>query len=264
MISLISVWTALKVVLWLTWRDVRSLFNSFWSNLIDAIILPVGILFISEYVMPFVGVPAGFGSFVLASSAIGMCFNCTGTDAGDLVADLESSKSITYELSLPTTYQLVCIKTGLVYAIKSIILNIFIFPVGFLFLPSFRFAQFSLLKFVITYVSANIMFGFFALCVALWVKDSLGYGRFWIRWGWLLFTIGGFQFSWIIMYQAVPKVAVLNLFNPLVYAFEGMRAATLGQPGFIHFGICMAALWISIGVFVLGSLYLFKKRLDCI
>ncbi len=251
-------------MMWLIWRDVRSLFAHFWNNLIDATILPFGIIFVSEYVMPFVGVPGSFGSFVLASSAIGMCFNCTGTDAGDLVTDLESNKSICYELSLPTTYQLVCIKTGLVYAIKSIILNLFIFPIGFMLLPSFKYEQFSLLKFLAVYISANILFGFLALCVALYVKDSLGYGRFWIRWGWLLFFIGGYQFSWIIMYQAMPKIAVLNLLNPLVYAFEGMRAATLGQPGFIHFGICMGALWISITLFVLGALYLFKKRLDCV
>jgi ABC-2 type transport system permease protein len=254
----------LRVTAWLIWRDIRSLFSNFWSSILDATLLPTSIVLTGEYVMPLLGLPVTFGTFLLASSVIGMCFNSAGTDGNDLIADLESNRAISYELSLPTTYWLVCLKIGLGYAIKSFMLNLFILPVAFIVLPSLQFANFSVMKFTLIFASANILFGFWAVCVALWVKDSLGYGRFWIRWGWLLFVVGGYQFDWATMYRAMPRAALINLANPMVYAYEGMRAALMGGGHSINFWLCLAALWFFIVLFVFADIHLFKKRLDCV
>ncbi len=257
---------AYSVFFWLIWRDLRVITKDFWQNLLDVLLLPIGMIFVSGYIMPSLGLPADFGAFMLSASAIGMCFNATGTDAGDLVTDLTGPKSIAYELSLPSLSWLICVKTALVYAIKAAIFNVFIFPLGVLLLGNHGSAlgNISLIKTVLIYVSMNIMFGFFSLCIALWVKDVLGFGRFWIRWGWQLFTLAGFQFSWATMYTALPWFAGISLANPLVYTFEGMRAATLGQEGFINIWVCLAMIWVFTLIFALSSLRLFKKRLDCV
>lgn len=256
---------AFSTFIWLIWRDIRVLGKNFVSSLIDAALLPIGWTFTSGYVMPLLGVPDNYGAFMLAGLAAGMCFNSTGTDGGNLVSDLEGPKSISYELSLPITYWMICIKTAIVYALRSMALNIFIFPIGALMLwGKIDIAAISYGKFLLIYLVANLMYGFFSLLVALSVKDNANYGRFWIRWGWLLFTSGGFQFSWHIMKEAVPIFGYISLLNPLLYPFEGMRAALLGQSEYINFWICLTVTALFTALFAIGALKIFKKRLDCV
>lgn len=251
--------------LWLIWRDVRVLGKNFMNSVIDATLLPAGILFVSGYIMPALGVPIDYGSFMLAGVAAVMCLNSTGTDAGNLVSDLEGQKSVSYELSLPLPSWLVCVKMALVYTIKAILLNIAIFPIGVLLLwNKIDLSAVSLSKFLLIYVVANLMYGFFSLFISLVMKNQESYGRFWIRWGFLLFTTGAFQFSWKLMAVSVPFFAWLSLLNPLVYPFEGMRAALLGQPGFLNYWICLAMIISFTLLFAILALWRFKKRLDCI
>ncbi len=256
---------ALTTFSWLIWRDVRVIGKDFWNTFIDAVLLPLNMALVSGYILPHLGLPADYGSFMLVSSAVGMCFNSVGIDAGQLAADLEGQKSISYELSLPITYWLICIKTAFVYAIKAAIASILILPLGaLLFYKQFDITNISFFKVLLMYSIINIFFSFFALSIALWVKDSVSVGRFWIRWGWQLFLLAGFQFSWATLYRISPHLAIINLLNPLVYPFEGLRAAFLGQEGFIDFWACLLALIIFTVLFVMLTLRLFKKRLDCI
>lgn len=250
---------------WLIWRDIRSLVKDFKANLVDVILWPLGVIFVSGYIMPYLGVPSNFGAFILSGTLIAMCFNATGNHAGDLVTDLTGPKAIFYELALPTYSWLICLRMGIVYAIKAALINVFIFPIGMVLLwDNFDITRIAVGKALLIYCLMNILFGFFSLCVALQVKDIEGYGRFWIRWGWQLFTLAGFQFPWAIMYKALPLFAYISLANPLVYCFEGMRAATLGQEGFINFWVCFGMTSFFAALFAYGSLYLFRKRLDCV
>lgn len=256
---------AFKSFKWLFWRDLRILSKDFFNNILDAILLPCGFIITSGYIMPQFGLPEYFGSFMLVGSIIGMCFNSPSTYSGDLTADLEGPKTISYELILPLPYWLVYIKIGLVYAVKSIIVNIFSFPIGIILLfKEFDLTKISFVKFLIIYPSVNILFGFFALCVAVWVKNMVDFGRFWIRWGWQLFIFAGFQFSWLMMYKAIPWLGIFNLLNPLLYPMEAMRVAILGQKGYINFWICFLVILFSIFLFTFIGLKIFKKRLDCV
>ena len=66
------------------------------------------------------------------------------------------------------------------------------------------------------------------------------------------------------MYGAAPALAYANLANPLLYPMEGMRAAIVGQEGFINYWLCLAAIILCSGILIALSLWLFKKRLDCV
>lgn len=125
-------------------------------------------------------------------------------------------------------------------------------------------SHFSLYKTTIMYSLMNLFVGYFALLTGLLVKNMDDYGRFWIRWGWQLYVIAGAQFSWINLYQASRSLAILNLLNPLVYSFEGLRAAIMGQSGYIDFWICSGLTIFFTIITALLSLHAFKKRLDCL
>lgn len=250
---------------WLMCRDVRVLRKNFINNFIDGLFIPIGIGFVSGYVMPAMGLPLDYGLFMFVSTAVGMGFNSTGTDAGNLVADLDGDKSISYELALPLPYWLVCIKTALVYAIKSAVMNFLIFPFGLvLFWHNLSYDNIFPLRFLIIFIGINILFGFFALLVALWAKNIESYGRFWIRWGWTIFILAGFNTSWFVTLKAMPYLAYVNLINPLMYCFEGGRATILGQERALNYWICLLAILLFIGFFVFASIRLFKRRLDCV
>lgn len=250
---------------WLLWRDIRVLSKDYLNNLFDVVTIPVGITVVSAYIMPYMGLPSNFGSFSLVGSVVGMCYNTPSTYAGDLVSDLEGQKNISYELTLPLPYWLVYIKIGFAYAIKAILINIFTFPIAALFIPGqIDLSQVSILKFLLIFPTINIFFAFYALAVAVFVKNIVNYGRFWIRWGWLLFLVGGWQFSWITMYKAWPQLAILSLFNPLVYTFEGPRAAILGQEGSLNFWASFFVLCLFSLVFIFFGIRSFKKKLDCV
>lgn len=250
---------------WLVWRDIRAALTDFVANIVDSAIFPIGWLFVDGYIMPYLGVPADYGVFMIAGLAAGMCLNSTGKDAGDLITDLEGPRAISYELSLPLPSWMLCMKFALTYAIRGVILNILIFPIGALMLwEHINLITISWGKFFLLFWWINLLYGYFSLVVALWASTTDGYWRFWLRWGWLLFLVAGFQFSWKIMERAVPKFAYINLLNPLLYSFEGIRAALLGQEGFIDYWVC---LWVTIvytAIFGVLALWLFKKRLDCV
>lgn len=254
-----------RTFFWLLWKDIRVLYQDLVNNILDAVMLPIGITFINGYVLPSLGMPENFGIFASIGIVVGMLMNSGSTFSNDLMMDLEGDKSIFYEISLPLPYYLVYIKYALGYAVKAMLVNVLILPISvLLMLGKVVFSEISLSKLLIAYVSSGLFFGFFCLMVAISIKNITDLGRFWIRWGWQLYYVAGCLFSWMIMYKAVPIFAVINLLNPIVYNIEAMRAAFLGQSGYLPFWPCIVLIWVFTIVFMFVGLSKFKKRLDCI
>lgn len=177
---------------WLLWKDIRVLYQDLTNNILDAVLLPIGITFINGYVLPALGMPENFGIFASLGTVIGMLMNSCSTFSNDLVMDLDGDKSIFYEISLPLPYYLVYVKYALAYSIKAMLVNILIMPISMLIMfNTVSFSQISLFKLLISFVSSSLFFGFFCLMVAIYIKDIIDLGRFWVRWGWQLFYIGG-------------------------------------------------------------------------
>jgi hypothetical protein len=251
---------------WLLQRELTILYKNAFDSLIDCLIIPLTFIVISGFILPYMGMPADYGAFMAVGACMMMSWNsCAWFGAGPMIADLESDRSITYQLTLPLPAWMIVIKYALGFAIYGVILNVLTIPIGKVLLGSrFDLSNFSWIKFALIYPSANVMFGFLAVAIALWVNNSFEFGRFWARIGVQLTLFSGLQFSWHTFHQVWPTIAYIDLLNPLVYAFEGTRAAVMGQAGNLNFWLCLFAVWTWSIVFALASYKLLKKRLDCV
>lgn len=256
----------LSTTYWLLMREFRILRKDLINSLLDCLLIPVTFIIIGGYILPTLGMPADYGSFMVVGAMLMMTWGtCSWLGAGPLVSDLEGDRSISYELTLPVPSWMIVVKFALGFAIHAMILNIFALPIGkIILLDRFDLSNFSVIKFIPIYISSALMFGFFAVLIALWVENSMRFGRFWCRIGAQLTFFGGTQFSWLAMYKAWPMLGILGLANPLVYGFEGCRAAIMGQEGNLNYWLCLGVVWIWIAIFFVWSKYFLKKRLDCV
>jgi len=251
---------------WLMWRDIRDIKHDFLNNLIDALIIPIVIAVINGYILPHLGLPLDYGSFMVASSIVMMIYiNTNWGGANALVQDLEGDRTISYELTLPLPSWMVFVRIALVAAINAMVLSIFILPVGAVILWNrFDIAQLNWMQFVISFITIGIFNGFFAIVPVSLTNGRQGFVRYQMRFGSQLLFFSGFQYTWATMLLAIPTLAYINLLNPLVYAFEAIHASILGQAGYINFWLCIAALWFAIVASAYLIVYKLKKKLDCI
>lgn len=254
----------IKLFCWLLWRNLRVLKEDFLNNVIDAMVVPATFIIVGGYILPYLGMPDTYGSFMILSSLVLMCSTATTwRGASHLISDIVGDKAVSYELTLPIPSWLIFVKYAVAYALDSMFLNVLTLPLGKLLLwNKFSLDQMSIPKFIIVYASANLLFGFYGVWVASWVKGMQGFTRYWMRYGAQLMFFSGFQFSWAILYKAIPLLANINLLNPFVYAFEGVRASVLGQAGSLNYWICLGMIWFFIVLFALLTKGNFKKRLD--
>ena len=252
-----------RVFGWLLWRDIIILKKNIWGKLLDAFIWSTNYIIINTYIMPFFGVSPEYGSFIWVGTLVTMAFFESIYCANDIVTDLNGDKTVEHALTLPIPSWLIFIKMGLSIALNCMALSIFVVPLGKLILMDrLDLSNFSGIKFILIFITINLFFGFFAVWIGSWARDGLRFSYVYRRVVNPLWLFGGYQFTWMVLHQAFPRVATIVLFNPLVYAFEGMRVAILGQLGYINFWISFSVLWVFIIIFALWSSLWMKKRLD--
>jgi hypothetical protein len=182
-----------------------------------------------------------------------------------IAADLERTQSILYELTLPLPYWMVWIKNGLYLAMKSAVFNIAPFFLGKLILgDQFNISNFSLISFAIIYIIASLFFGMFALWSTVITKSVESHSRLELRLIGPMFFLNGFTASWAAMYAASASLGIFVCFLPWIYAYEGCRAAILGQDGYMPLWRCVLMLTIFTLLIIISSVRLFKKRMDCV
>jgi len=249
---------------WLLARELRNIQHKFFSKLIDSIILPSVLVVINGYVLPHLGLPAEYGTFMLAGYAVLFSENTVYNCATELVADLNGPQAIIYELTLPVSYRFIYAKIAFSYAFKSVILNFWSIPISALLLGDmFDWQSVSVIKFFAMYIMINIFFAFIEIITALSFESLEEFGSFWIRWGWVLYALGCATFPWSVLYQVTPVGAYLNLLNPYVYLFEGMRS-TVMEPTGLSFGFCFTVICLITIINAYVGMKWFKQRLDCI
>jgi ABC-type multidrug transport system permease subunit len=215
--------------------------------------------------MPYFGLNPEYGSFIWVGTIVTMAFFESIYGASDLVNDFENDKVIEYSLVLPISAPLVFIKTALSISLDAAVLSIFLVPLGkILLMDRLALHNFSIIKFIIIFMSMNLFFGFFALWIASWAKNGKNFSYVYRRVVNPIWIFGGYQFTWLVLYKAFPQWGLLLLCNPLTYAFEGLRSAILGPVGYINFWACVGALWLFTIIFAYWSLRWMKQRLDYI
>jgi hypothetical protein len=257
--------TSIRVFSWLLWFDIRFLWKEFFQNLLDVSAWPAAIIFVNGYVVQSLGMPANYGTFSVVSMLVMMgCYKAwTGSIA--IASDLAGPQNIAYELTLPLPYWMVWLKNGLSLSIQAAVFNVVALFLGKIILgSSFDLSNFSLLKFFVIYAASSLFFGMFALWTTVITKTVEGHSRLEIRLIGPMFYLNGFTASWALMYKASPPLGIFVRCLPWIYAYEGCRAAILGQQGYLSLWLCTLTLVMFITLTTLMSVWLFKRRMDCV
>lgn len=255
----------LSTVYYLILRDFRVFKEDAFGKLLDTSILLFTTILVFSYFLPSYGLNASYGPFVLIGVIAGFGFFEVIGKVSVMIADLEGDRTILYSLTLPIPAWLVFVYFGVSWALLSSLISLFLFPLGKLVLYSqFDLSQINILKFILIFIMSNLFFGFFALWLTGVIKKMSGLAHLFVRVINPMYMFGAFMYSWASVYSLSPWIGYLHLLNPLVYVMEGMRAATLGQEGFLPFWGCVVALVFFTAAFAYDAVRRLKKRLDCV
>jgi ABC-type polysaccharide/polyol phosphate export permease len=210
-------------------------------------------LIVMGYVMQQFGLTQSYGCFQLATviGTVGL-FEIYGNSFRYMI-DLEGDRHISYLLTLPLSPAIVLWSFICSYTLIGIILTILMIPFGKLLLwNSFSLTSISWVKFGIIVVISNIFYGIFTMAVTALVGQMSKMENVWTRFIFPLWFMGGFQFSWMSIYNISQPLAYLFLINPVLFVMEGTRAALLGQEGCLPWELCCVVLC---GFIVVGWVY---------
>lgn len=246
-------------------RDLLAFKREYLTKLFDTCCLFFTIVIVFCYFMPQEGVREGYASFFLIGAIASFGFVEIVGKVGTLMADLQGDCTLSHTLILPIRTEMVFIYIGLQWALTSALLSIFLFPFGKLLLfNGFDLSLISYPKLIYMFVTINLFFGYFALWLASVIKDVGGLTSLWLRYINPIWMFGAYFYSWQASYALSPVIGAITLINPMVYVMEGMRAATLGQAGYLPYWLCLIMLWGFIGACTWHAINRLKKRLDCV
>lgn len=243
--------------------DLTVFKQNLWHQLLDMLIWASTITIVFTYLMPAFGLSQGYSGFVIASlCASGTLFNIFPS-VMNLVNDFDGERMIGYYLTLPIPSWLVFVKLMVFYAISGMTMGIVVLPWCKLIVGSnFDLSNLSLLKYLMIFIVSNMFYGTFTLFLATCVPNPTKIGRIWMRILYPLWFLGGFQFSWDVLYANAPMFAYINLLNPFVYIMEGTRSAILGDISSINCFVAVGLLLCYCVAFGVLALKRMKRRLD--
>mgnify|MGYP003972863633 CR=1 FL=1 len=246
-------------------RDLKIFFRDAAAYFLNSFIWILSTISLGAYFLPLLGMTRAFGTFILASSLATIALFEVKRFAILFVADFCGHNQVSYDLVLPINSSFVFVQRSFVVSIKSAFLCLFLIPISkLLFWNKIDLSNFCIWKFLLIFVVANIMLGFFGLFFAGLIRDIDRAKNMCRRIFFPLWFLGGYEFSWAMMHKVVPVLAFLSLANPVIYVMEGYRSTILGPSGSLNFWICISMIAIFSVVFYLRGICLLKRRLDCI
>lgn len=169
-----------------------------------------------------------------------------------------------YDLTLPLPIGYILANYIISFVIEACTATLPLIIIGLMALSWYMNVTFagSILLFLIVYIMALFLFGitFLALCFYYpnrWFEDNL-----WPRRISFFVTVGAIFSPWAHIYAYSKPLAIIMLFNPLTYVAEGMRAALLGNNGFIPLWICTLTVLFTIGITTYWMQHSVRKKLD--
>ncbi len=246
----------------LIWADLVVFKQNIVDKIIDISIWVILTIVVTEYVMPFFGL-TNFGLFQFGGIIAGVGLFEVYSTVVDMVADLEGDRVINYNLTLPIPSMFALLSKSAYYFIIYSMLTCIILPIGYVALwGQWELAHTCFYKLILAILAQSIFYACFVLWAASMINNMAQLGKVWARFIFPMWFMGGFQFSWASLYQAMPFIAYLNAINPMIYITESIRVALLGQDGYANFWLCLiAVLCFSVFCFAMGYRNL-KKRLD--
>ena len=253
-----------KIFGMLLWADLVILSREIRREIIDMIFWGSLTMFVYGYIMPGLGLASSFGIFVLVGSIPSMMIFQAVNQAAALVSDLEERKSFLFYFTVPIPSWLIFVKYAISVSFYTVPVSLLLFPLGKILLwNQVHFPHACWIKFFLHFIAGNLLLGFCALWIASWVKRIMNFGIIWSRFVFPLWWLGGYIFSWQVLFNRFPYLAYLDLLNPITYLIEGMRASLLGQQGYLNFWLCFFLTIFFSLVIGARAIVLFKRRLDC-
>ncbi len=254
-----------KTLWYLLQTDFKIFKRTIGDKLINFFIWASATASVSTYLLPAFGLEKSYSNFMAATIvACAGLFEVFPSVVG-LVTDFEGNNITSFYLTLPIPSWLIFVRNMIFYAVNAAMLSIFVIPISKLILwHRFDISQLNLPKFVIIFLLVNIFYATYIIWITSRVMSIEKIGNVWMRFVFPIWFLGGFQFSWKVLYDFSPLFAYLDLVNPMIYIMEGTRAAVLGQAESLNFWLCafmLALFCIACGWH--GILRL-KKRLDFI
>lgn len=246
-------------------RDLLAFRREFGTKFFDTLILFFTNVVVFGYFMQLEGAHAGYAAFFVVGAIASFGFVEIVGKVGVLMADLQGDKTISHTMVMPIKTEWVFCYIGVSWAMTSALLSIILFPVGkLLVFQGLDLSNISYWRLVIMFITINCFFGFFALWLSGVLKDISSLNSLWLRYIAPMWMFGGYTYSWEAAYQMNHIIGTVSLINPMLYVMEGMRAAMLGQAGYLPFWGCFFALWGFIVVCTWHAIRRLKKRLDCV
>lgn len=246
-------------------RDLLAFRREFGTKFFDTLCLFFTNVIVFGYFMQLEGAHAGYAAFFVVGAIASFGFVEIVGKVGVLMADLQGDKTISHTMVMPIRTEWVFCYIGVSWALTSTLLSILLFPAGkILVFKGLHLADVSYFRLIIMFITSNLFFGFFALWLTGILKDITSLNSLWLRYIAPMWMFGGYTYSWAAAYQMNHIIGVVTLINPMLYVMEGMRAAVLGQTGYLPFWGSFFALWGFILICTWDAIRRLKKRLDCV
>lgn len=234
-----------------------------FDKLINLAFWVVCTLFVMGYLLQAFGLAGNYGAFQFGGILAGVgLFELYGNAIG-FVADLKNDRTIAYYLSLPASACTVLMAYICYYAIIGSLMSYMIIPMAKIMLwNQLSLVAISWHKLIFFTILINGLYATATLLLAALVQSMDKFSNIWSRVIFPFWMLGGFQFSWAATLTVAPTIAYMLLLNPVIYTTEGIRAALLGQEGYISWFACsgiLLCLWALVAVLAYKAL---KKRLD--
>lgn len=212
------------------------------------------------------GPVAGCGLFIAASECASKGFMRVFPNAGRIVADLHGGpQSLLYYLTLPIAQWLVFAAIAVSTTLELMAIDIFVLPVAKLVLgSSFQLSCMGFVKVGCIFFCSHLFFGSCVLLLASMANSMEELNPVYSRFIHPLFWAGGYLFTWHTLYTKSRIFACINLCNPLVYAFEGMRSAIFGMPESLPVWLCCVVLLAFTALVGTVGTRRMMKKVDCL
>ena len=256
---------ALQVFFQLIRKDLLAFWRDYPSKLLDTAICFATNVIVFAYFMPQEGIREGYGLFFLIGviSSFGL-IEVVGK-VGAFVADIYGEKTISSTLVMPIRSEGVFCYIAIFWALTSALLAIMLFPLGkFLLFHEFDLSSISYTRLVVMFTSSNLFYGIFGLWVASLLNDIGSLNRLWLRYVVPIWMFGGYFYSWKSSMLLNPIIGCVSLINPMIYIMEGMRAAVIGQEGYLPYWVCLIMVWVFNIVLLKHAVFRLKRKLDCV
>ncbi len=246
-------------------RDLIAFKREFRTKFIDTALLFFTNVMAFGYFLQQEGAHEGYAAFFVVGAIASFGFVEIVGKVGVQLADMGGDKTIFHTLVMPITSNRVFLYIATSWAITSMILSVLLFPLGkLLVFTEWHWGAISFWRAAVMFITANLFFGTFALWLTSVIKGMTSLNSLWLRYIAPMWMFGGYVYSWQSAYDLSHMVGYISLINPMIYVMEGMRAAALGQEGYLPFWLCLGMLWVFIVACTIHATKRLRHRLDCI